>query len=250
MTFALILFVVAVVWRERPLVLEAVPHPVVAAMSGIGGEGVVNWESIRFTSREDFSTQGRTFEARIETVLRPLGGGWVSRSDEWCDPKGSSSLRQSRSLSFRNLATALYATRELAPFVHDLLGSAGWYYDRTMSVKVERDSGFPITAGATLKVRREQLADSPGDSRELRPTRYFRELQCRVETSASPSVQLGTSVEPASAVSCRTEYEGGRRSTSYLFLRRIGIYLLVGADEEGREARARWSLDKSSFEVR
>ncbi|MDB5967471.1 MAG: hypothetical protein JWQ72_3971, partial [Polaromonas sp.] len=179
MVLAVVLAVLAYLRPYQALELSDLPPAILASATTLDQAfGAPVRHAIKYSTRRTYSSPTGPMEVEIRVALHPMGFGLVAREDDWYYVKGHTVVYQERFILFRNLFSLHTRSREVAPFVHDLMGRAGWYNDSTQTMTPRLSGGTPESPGWTLDLATDRVSDTDGKGLLLQTTAYQRNLHC------------------------------------------------------------------------
>lgn len=209
--------------------------------------------AFQYSVRRSYQSKRRgAMEVDVRVTLRPMGDGLMQRQDDWYDLERRAVVYQERYVLFRNLFTVHARTRETAPFVHDLMGRAGWYHDQAQSVRSQMQAGTPASPDWKLDATLDRVSDTESARLALSTSVYQRSLQCARSGEAAGSL-IGAGFDgsyPKLTCRIRTSDPPTERTSEYVYLPEHGIFLLLGYQQQaGNEQTLAVSGSYRSFKV-
>lgn len=251
--FTLVLLVIAFANQYRPVTLADIPSSVLASVDQANlkftEQGID--KEIEYETRKTFTTPAGSVMSRISTKLKPLGNGFYLRHDDWRDENGMALLYEERYIIFRNLVSVHTRFREIAPFIHELMGGFGWHEDRVVDQHIEIALGFPGVKSMTLRTTQKRDANTDHKNIGLRDTTYEREVVCTVGDAISGTRIHTSLVEQVNLVNCdaKRSHLDASMMSQYAYIPSVGIFVLLDRNESGADALPNAVNSITKFEV-
>lgn len=235
MVLAVALTVMAYLLPYQALGLSELPGQVVDSASALDQAfGAPIKGTFKYSTRRSYLSPTGPMDVEIRVTLKPIGHGLVMREDDWYQANSRSAVYQERFILFRNLFALHTRSREIAPFVHDLMGRAGWYNDSVQSFKSKLDGTTPKSLSWTLDVATDRLSDTDGKGLLLDSKPYQRRLHCE-RSGELAAAEIGPAFKGVyPKISCRSTAsdQPAERRSDYAYLPEHGIFLLLSYQQQ------------------
>jgi len=239
--------------REQTLNEQEIAPPVLQTLQGLSQKSMpsTQWHEMAINSSviRNSGPEGRV-EVRVKTRLERIHDlGIIRRSDDWYELQGQRPLFEERSLSWNGLWSLARNERDPAPIVHDILANQGWRKQRTQTLSIDAQPGFPLREGSAIRATSTRTRQRHDDVTQP-AVHLWREVVCARSGDFAAGEIFKDWAKPLPRVVCKAQERKfetpsangapGRivrqSSTDYAYLADHDLFLAVSWTETDQES--------------